>query len=601
MTGLVGGHRTGSELTALLDGMHYEPWYETTRLESGQNGFALLEHGDKDPESNRLWENGRYQTAVHGVISNFSDLSWTMEDIASGIFDHSTEVLSKLEGPFLLACYDQRTGRYCVATDKLGSRPCYYTNQHEFQFGSQISALLPAVTDPTIDRNGISDILLFTSPIGDNTLVEEVRALPPATVLRYGDNEGLTTTRYWKPSLTKYAPGGTADGTTTDDQYVADWISEYQRSIGNLADTIRGDLGVWLSGGIDSRTAAIALQNEDQPFTTFTYETRFESDQPVARKVANALGVRNYQVNSGPPEKLCAGIKKAIEINDGMQAWSSIVSLPFMTHELSDFADIVMEGSRFLGEDVWAHALRTGELPTEILIHKKGHLSETEVEELVGVSNPAKSLRRDIKQAGCDSLPYRLRVLDTMRRYYGYTHMRSNVIQRSQAGTRVVSDGDVVNTVLNMPNSLRMQTIPGTGGKLPYGVPKIKLDVMRALDNPATEVPYQRSMRSPNESMAAHVAGFYGREVKEKLVSQPYHPYLDAYRTQSDVQNFLNGLLDDAKRRDVFDADRVTDLQRRVLDGESDDITPIAAITGVEYWLRTHLDTTEKSRVATTV
>jgi len=596
MTGLVGGHRTGSDLTALLDEMYHEPWYETARLESRENGFALLEHGDKDPQSNSLWENERYQMAVYGVISNFSDLSWTTEDVAAGIFDRSTAVLPRLDGPFLLACHDRRTGRYCIATDKLGSRPCYYTNRDEFQFATQLSGLLPAVEEPTIDRDAISDILLFTAPIGDHTLLEEVRALPPATALRYTGDGHLTTSRYWKPSRTRRATGE-----TTDEQYVDDWLSEYQRSIENLSDTITGDLGVWLSGGIDSRTAAVALQNEEQPFTTFTYETRFESDQPVARNVANALGVRNYQVNSGPSEKLCSGIKRAIEINDGMQAWSSIVALPFMTHELSEFVDIVMEGSRFLGEDVWAHALRTGESPTEMLLHKKGHLSDTEVEELVGVSDPATSLRRDIKQAGGDSLPYRLRVLDTMRRYYGYTHMRSNVIQRTQAGTRVVSDGGVVNTVLNMPDSLRMRTIPGTNGKLPYGVPKIKLDVMRALDNPATEVPYQRSMLSPNRSMTAHVAGFYGRELREKFLSRPYRPYLNAYRTQPDVNSLLNGLLDDAKRREVFDADRVTSLQRRVLDGESDDIAPIAAITGVEYWLQTHLDATENYQVAPAV
>lgn len=594
MTGLIGGHRTGSELTTLLEAMHREPWYETSRIESRENGFALLGHGEKDPESDRLWEDGRYQAAVYGVISNFDALSWTMEDLVSGILDSRHDVLPELEGPFLIACHDRRTGRYRVATDKLGSRPCYYATQHEFQFASSVSPLLPAVTSPTIDREGIGDLLLFGAPIGDHTLVEEIRALPPATVLTYEDGD-VSTERYWKPTELQYVGGVTSEG-----QYVREWLDEYQRSVGNLADTIDGDLGVWLSGGIDSRTAAIALQNEGQSFTTFTYETRFESDQPVARQVANALGVRNYQINSGPPEKLCSAIRTAIEINDGMQAWTHIVSLPFMMHELPEFADVVMEGSRFLGEDVWAHALRSGESPTEMLLHKKGNLPERRVEKLVGVSNPAASLREDVEQADGFSLPSELRVLDTMRRFYGYTHMRSNVVQRSQVGTRVVSDGDVVTLALNMPDSLRMQTIPGTDGRLPYGVPKVKLEVMRELENPATQVPYQRSMRTPDEPLRTHVAGFFAREVKEKLLSSPHHPYLDAYREQPAVQRFLNGLLDDAKRREVFAADEITSLQRRVLDGDSRNITPLAAITGVEYWLQTHLDSVENYRVAPT-
>lgn len=593
MTGIIGGQRTGSELTALLDNLHYESWYETSRTESNRGGFALVEHGSRDPHTNRLWENDRYRAVVYGIISNRDELSWTMEEIVSGIFSRTDETLSELEGPFLIACHDEETDRFRVATDKLGSRPCYFTNQREFQFSSKVSALLPAVTDPTIDRNGIADLLLLGVPIADHTLVEEIHALPPATVLKYDDGE-VSTDRYWYPSQVSYADGSSK-------RYVREWIDEYQRSVGNITKTIEGDFGVWLSGGIDSRTAAIALQNEGQSFKTFTYETRFQSDQPVARKAANALGVRNYQVNSGPPEKLCTGIKKAIEINDGMQAWTRIVALPFMMHELADFADIVMEGSRFLGEDVWAYSIRNAESPKEMLLHKKGQLPEARVEKLVGVSDPAASLEKDLELAGADSLPHRLRILDAMRRYYGYSHMRSNVIQRSQVGTRVVTDGSVVNTVLNMPDDLRMQTLPGTGGKLPYGVPKIKLEVMQELDNPATDVPYQRSMTKPDRSLNRHIAGFYAREVKEKIVSPPHHPYLDAYREQPAVREFLNGLLDDAKERDVFDAEEIARLQRRVLDGDSNNLTPIAAITGIEYWLQTYLDdeTDQQQRTTT--
>lgn len=599
MTGIIGGERTGSELSVLIDNLHHEPWYETTRGEARNSGFALVEHGDRDPFSNQIWENDRYQLVIHGIVSNFEELSWTTAEIISKIFDQPNEMLSELEGPFLLACHDREADRFIVATDKLGSRPCYYTNQHDFQFASEVSALLPAVTDPTVNRDGIADLLLFGAPLADHTLVEEVKALPPATVLTY-DGGDVSTKRYWKPQPSPYAKPNTSSEYSSE-EYVDEWLAQYERSLGNVAKTVAGDFGLWLSGGIDSRMTAIALQNRGRSFDTFTYQTRFQSDQPVARKTANALGVRNYQVNSGPPEKLRSGIKKAIDINDGMQNWSQIVALPFMMHELSDFADVVMEGSRFLGEDVWAYSLQNDESPKETLLHKKGRLPEERVEKLVGVSNPASSLQKDLQQADADSLPSRLRLLDAMRRFYSRTHMRSNMIQRSQVGTRVVSDGSLVNLVLNMPDDLRMRTIPGTGGKLPYGVPKIKLKVMRKLKNRATEVPYQRSLTRPQKSMKRHVAGFYAREFKEKLVSPPEYPYLNAYRNQPAVRQFLNGLLDDAKRRDVFDADEITRLQDRVSNGDSKDISPIAAITGVEYWLQTRVDKTTKRQMAAPV
>lgn len=597
MTGLIGGHRTGAELTELVENLHHEPWYDSTRIEGKKSGFALLEHGDRDPQTNHLWENRQYQLAIYGIISNFNDLGWSMADIAEGLHTGPDEVLPHLEGPFLIASHDKQTGRFRVATDKLGSRPCYYTNQHKFQLSSSVSGLIPAVTAPTVSRRGISDLLLFGAPLGTHTLVEEIQALPPATVLTYvPDDRSVDMHRYWKPTSLHYA-----QSTTTETEYVNDWIAEYQRSIGNLTDSIDGELGVWLSGGIDSRTVAITLQNDGQPFTTYTYETSSESDPPVARKVANALGVRNYQVNSGPPEKLCSGIKKAISITDGMQAWSYLVSLPFMTHELSEFTDIVIEGSRFLGEDLWADTFQRETSPTEMMLRQKAKLPESQVEKLVGVSNAAASIQQDLQHADSSTLPSRLQNLDAMRRFYGYTHMRSNVIQRSQVGTRVVSDGDMVNLVMNMPDSLRMQTLPGTKGKLPYGAPKIKLEVMREMESPATEIPYQRSMVKPEKSLKRHVAGFYAREVKEKLLSTPYRPYLDAYRERPAVQQFLNGLLNDAKERDIFDADEITSLQDQTLSGERNDITPLAAITGVEYWFQTILEDTKNYTVASTV
>lgn len=585
MTGVVGGERTGSGLSSLVDGMHREPWYEHTTLEAADAGLTLVEHGD-EPASNWTWQGDRYLAVVYGTVSNLGDLPWSTEEAVAKLFEDADSVLPRLEGPFLLAAYDTETGTFRVATDKVDSRSCFYTTAGGgFHFGSEVSALLPAVDDPTLDRQAVSDLLLMGTVVGRSTLVEEVSHLPPATVVTYADGD-LDLRRYWRPER---RASGAADGDA--DPYVAGWIRKHQRAVGRLAGTIESDLGVWLSGGIDSRVMAEALRREGQQFDTLTYRTGDAADETVAQRVADSLGVRNYQIRDGSATDFRDAVGKCVEINDAMQTWSSVVTLPFMVSDLPQFADVVVEGSTFLGEDVWAHSLREREHPAEILYGKKRKLNAERVAEVVtGVEDPRRSLREEVAGADTDGMPYRLRALDAVRRFYAYTHMRSNAVQRSQVDTRVVSDGPLLEHVMNMPDEHRMNAVPLTDGAIPYGTPRIKLAVMRELSPELASIPYQRTGVPPAKPFGLHVAGFAAREVSKRVGSPPPRPYLDRYRGDPTVSAFLNSLLDDAADRPFLDADAVRRLQQEVWSGDRDDITPVAALTGVEYWVQRHLD-----------
>lgn len=594
MTGIVGGQSTGARLTELLDGLYAKPEYETTILEDRDAGLALTEHGDRDPNANWVWQDDRYIAIVHGVISNSADLPWSMAEIFPKLFDQTVDVLERLEGPFLLACCDTKTGEFRIATDKVGSRPCYYTTRGGFHFASELSGLLPVV-EPTVDVNAVSDLLLMGTVIGENTLLQEVKNLPPASVVSYSDGE-LSVERYWYPE--PQLDGGSSRIRSGGDPYVEGWVNKHQKAVDRVATTLDSDLGLWLSGGIDSRSMAVALKEADQPFTTLSYQTQDGSDQTVAQQVASELDVRNRQIQNRSPREFVDTLEECIEISDAMQSWSFVASIPFMLSDLSGYASVVMEGGTFLGEDVWAHSLQQRHSPEKLLYEKKRKMSASEVERLVnGVDQPRRSLREEVAAAGTDDLPYRIRALDVVRRFYGYFHMRSNVVQRSQVGTRVLSDGSLLNHVLNMPDRCRMNTIPLTDGKIPYGAPRIKLEAMREMSPELADIPYRRTGVAPSKSFVRHVAGFITRETKLRLLSSPSKPYLDWYREVPEVRSFLNSLLDDAADRPFLDADAVRTLQEQTLNGDRGDVTPVASITGLEYWLQQNVDSATGGRV----
>ncbi len=580
MTGIVGGTATGPTVDAMVQSLYQESWYETDRRSLGTFGIGIAHHGEKDPRSDELWRGDRVLGALHGVISNAADLPWTKGELFRAVVDSPDDVLPELEGPFLIAAFDRESGTLRVATDKAGSRPCYYTSADGFYFGSEITPLIERLDGPSVDPLAVSDLLLFGTVIGEKTLLDGVHNLPPATYLTY-DGDAVDATRYWYPSF---------DAETADD-YVDGWIRRYEGAMDDLTGTIEGRTGLWLSGGVDSRVAGAALRRIGADFETLTYENGLPGDNREAPRVAERLGVEHRRISdaTGSADEFVDSIERCVDCNDAMQSWAYMPALSFLYHGLADTVDVVMEGGTFLGEDVWSYYVENDVPPEETLYRKRKKLSADEVASMVpAVENPRDSIREEVSHLvdGDDARRSR----DLMRRIYSYLHRRSNVVQRSQVGTRTVSDGPMLDHVVGMPDHLRMQTAPRTDGNIPLGVPPIKLRVVRQLGMGLDEIPYQRTGVAPSRSYWTHVAAFAGKQLVGRLGGDSAGPYTRRYRRDDRVRSFVDGLLDDARHRPFLDGDRVLELRDRVRSGDTDNLIPLAALSGIELWLQRHVD-----------
>jgi asparagine synthase (glutamine-hydrolysing) len=578
MTGIAGGLLTGDALAGLAERLYQEPWYRTARVEDGDGGAALVEHGDRDSGANRRWQGDGGVAVVHGVLSATGDRSEDPDDLFPVLLDDPAAVLSDLEGPFALAAVDTTEDRVVLATDKAGSRPLYYADDERFAFASEVKALLPYCRDPTVDVRGVTDLLQMGYVVGERTLVEGVRALPPATLLTHTDGE--TTVRpYWRPSFDRYPQ--------TD--YPSHWLRSFSGSVDDVAGTVDSDLSLWLSGGIDSRVTAAALRANDRTFDTLTYYNKTGKDPDIAAAVADSLGVENRLLEPGTPGEFVEGIERSVAATDAMMSWAPFVNLSFSFSRLHDEANVVMEGGTFMGEDIWLHALEHGGSPAETLRDKKGKIPTDTVRSLVTESvDPLASLREEVSRAGLSGS--REQTLYGMRQLYAYSHMRSNIVQRSQVGTRVLSHGDMLDAALEIPDEYRMRTLPGTDGKIPAGVPKLKLAVTRQVDSGLDEIRYDRTSLPPSAPYLAHVAGFGLTQVRERLGSEAPGGYLRWYREDPTVGDFVDGTVDDAAERPFLDADAVYDLRAAVRDGQRNNLNPVGSLSAMELWLQRYLD-----------
>jgi len=203
------------------------------------------------------------------------------------------KMLTRLNGIFAFALWDNRDQSLFVARDAFGVKPLYYTFMHRgFAFASEIKALLhlvPGVRD--LDVVALHRYLSFLWCPGDGTPLKAVRKLLPgeAMIVRGGQ-----PVRRWTWYQLPPFRGVAADLT---EESALEGTEQHLRQAVHRQLIADVPVGAFLSGGLDS-SAVVAFARERNPnIRCFTIETTggqeagTTDDLPYARRVARHLGV----------------------------------------------------------------------------------------------------------------------------------------------------------------------------------------------------------------------------------------------------------------------------------------------------------------------
>jgi len=619
MTGLAGGSVDAASLANMLDSMRHEESYEEARFGRGDAGLGVLHHGSVDPGGVTIWDGDSRAGVVDGAITNRGALSLETDELFEAVLDRPDTVLPRIEGPFVLCAVDWSDKRFVLAQDKIGTRPCYYTTDGEFLFASELKALVPRQSSPELNLQAASDLLLMGYMWGDKTLVEGIRSLRPATYLECVDGD-YTTTRYWKPSYEEADPG---------DPYLYELLKRTERSIDRVAGTLSGSAGLWLSGGIDSRVTACALRRSldrrdaagthatdgsgvaagvqhaardavdatgATDLVAYTYDANPPGPNPdLARRVADSLDIPNTEVELSA-ERFAPHLETVIERTDGMVQWNTLKNLSAVFN-IDAPAGVVMEGleGTLFGHHVERHHLRDCSSAVESMYRSEASLDESTVRDLLTPSvDPLDSFREEVRW--CDEQSLRGRVLDAhFQNYYLRCAHASNQIPRSRVGTRVVyADGPLIEAAASLPTRYRMGALPLTRNRIPHGVTYPKLRLVRGLDANLARIPYERTGVPPSYPFPLHVAGFVGTTGLARLRDRTTYGgrgLVDEwYRTNESLRETVNGLLEAACDRALFDDGVVRDVQAAHLAGDANNTKIIAPLTTLEHWLQVTLD-----------
>ncbi|MBV8728924.1 MAG: asparagine synthetase B, partial [Acidobacteriia bacterium] len=112
--------------------------------------------------------------------------------------EYGENCVQHLRGMFSFAIYDERRRILFIARDRLGIKPLYYyADQNGFVFASELKSLLEAAFVPReLDPDALGEFLRRRYVIAPNTILKNVRKLPPGHTLSVTEN-GFTTQKYW--------------------------------------------------------------------------------------------------------------------------------------------------------------------------------------------------------------------------------------------------------------------------------------------------------------------------------------------------------------------------------------------------------------------
>lgn len=277
-------------------------WFSQGKLHLGHARLSIV---DLSVASNQpMWDaTGRLCIVFNGEIYNYQILRQQLlekgyqfhsngdaEVLLNLYLEYGFDLLSKVNGIFSFAIWDQQSEQLWLVRDHFGVKPLYYTFTADgFLFSSEMKSLLvcPAVSRD-LDHDALLRTLVFLWSPGPFTIIKSIQKLEPGNYLLVNAKGESSVHQYW--DWPQYQPEQ-----KSVEEYSAEILSSLSQSV---TDQLVADVpvGSFLSGGLDSSLiVAMAAEKSRQPVDCYTIDTGdtdgFEADLPYARKVAAHLGV----------------------------------------------------------------------------------------------------------------------------------------------------------------------------------------------------------------------------------------------------------------------------------------------------------------------
>ncbi len=310
MCGIVGftNFRDPELLNRMIQSMVHRGPDDEGRFESGEVslGFRRLSIVDLATGNQPLFnEDGSVVVVFNGEIYNFREIKDDLakkghrfvsatdgEIIAHAYEEFGIECVQKFRGMFAFALWDQNQKKLFLVRDRLGIKPLHYAwVENKLLFSSEVKSLLqyPNI-NLELNPQAVDLFLSFRYVPDREFLFKHIHVLDPGHFLVL-QNGQFSIHRYWEMKMAAIPQAAISS---------ADSIGIFRNKLEESVQCrLMSDvpLGVYLSGGLDSRVIAALVKRFHSNLITFSHGLNDEKDEmKYARKVAQHLGAEHREV-----------------------------------------------------------------------------------------------------------------------------------------------------------------------------------------------------------------------------------------------------------------------------------------------------------------
>jgi asparagine synthase (glutamine-hydrolysing) len=584
MTGIIGivdKHSIDLNLwNEMIQKITYDPKYRIDEFQKDNFGLART-HLGIIPSSQPIFnEDKTLCFMIEGEVFNTKsedDLKYCMNLYEQGGID----ALYSLNGAFNLVILNLEKETCTIVNDRYGLRPLhYYVADDKLLFASEVKALINAETQPlTLDERAFADFFTFGFVVGNKTFFNEIRLLPPASILIW--DKGKTAIRkYWD---CKYKEESSCESI----DYYVERLEVLLKQAVERRMKGKHKFGVSLSGGLDSRIILSSIDKKHYPISTITFAFPDIDNTPrITKEIAKVFGTNHVQLQISK-DFLEEYAEKAVFLTDGLLNLGTFHSISILD-DIANSADVVLDGweceTNFKGKYLlpqWISARNDDEL-CKAIYKRIQVIGEDERSQLLSpewqdkVKNLAsQSIQKEIKKSenklfGNKGTEFVFR--NTERTYLNRTfvYRRSRYIDR-----KPYLDNDLVDFALTIPMELRRKrrVYDQLIKKIVPAKAQIRDDHYKAFTNP--------------------ILTFFFKIINKLFsLGNDYPQYGDWIRTNSKLENYVRRILLDKKTssRPYFNPLYVEQMLNEHINQKRDHTKLILTLLTFELWHRQFFD-----------
>jgi asparagine synthase (glutamine-hydrolysing) len=313
--------------------MSHRPWYvaqlwqaENAPVGLGQLGIGLLNTREQPVVS----QDARYRLLMCGEIYNRAALRAAVTEAGHPPADESDESLAlsafltyrnefpaRMDGVFFITIFDSLSQQLVLANDRFGQYPHYlYRAGRTLVFAPEVKGVVAAPFVPRrLNLTAVAEYMRFQQLLNEKTFHEDIALFPHGSVACFDVQTGQWSChRYWDWDQIPDRPNVQFDEAVEETGRLLE-AAVKRYSEGSLRP------GVFLSGGLDSRTILGMMSPRNPPPVTANFGQKISRDVYYAEQIARTAGSRHFWFDMPDGRWVLENLDLHLALTEGFHSW----------------------------------------------------------------------------------------------------------------------------------------------------------------------------------------------------------------------------------------------------------------------------------------